>query len=31
MLRHTLIKYDSLWRETLGVPRPSTKWGLRLR
>ena len=31
MLRHTLIKYDSLWRETLGVPRPSTKWGLRQR
>ena len=27
MLRHTLIKYDSLWRETLGFPRPSTKWG----
>jgi len=31
MLRHTLIKYDALWRETLGVPCPSSKWGLKLR
>jgi hypothetical protein len=31
MLRHTLIKYDFLWRETSDVPRPSTKWGLRQR